>query len=339
MPTVLSDMRSTFSWSAVIAGALAAMAVSLGLLALGSGIGLSLASPYNISPSAKTLGIGAAVWIILAQMWGYAAGGYIAGRLGSRWSESEHESNFADGAHGFVVWALGVVITGLVVAKIGLASAGGVATLGAGALSAAPSAAAATDSTGYVVDSLFRRDAPAAAAAGPSATAPAATPPAAGAPLTTTPAATPTAGPSAPMATPQGEQPPTMMAVAPRAPATSDTRAEVGRLFTSGFREGRLSDPDRSYLSRIVAERTGLPGEIAAGRVQDAERRVAAAAKEAADKAAKAGAFASFWSFMALLLGAVAATLAAVYGGNQRDEWLLRGSGVEAPARRSRTTA
>ena len=338
MPPILSDIRSTFSWSAVVAGALAAMAVSVALLALGSGIGLSLVSPYNISPSATTLGIGAAVWIILAQMWGYAAGGYVAGRLGSRWSESEHESNFADGAHGFVVWALGVFLTGLVVAKIGLASAGGVATLGAGALTAAPSAAAATDGTGYIVDSLFRKEAPAAAASGPSATAPAATPPAAGAPLTTAPAATPPAGPSAQMATPQGEQPPTMMAQAPQAPAAADTRAEVGRMFTSGFREGRLSDPDRAYLSRIVAERTGIPGEIATGRVQDAERRVAAAAKEVADKAAKAGAFASFWSFMALLLGAVSATLAAVYGGNQRDEWLLRGGSVEASTRRSRTT-
>jgi hypothetical protein len=127
-----------------------------------------------------------------------------------------------------------------------------------------------------------------------------------------------------------------MMAIAPQTPASSDLRAEVGRIFNSGVRDGRLSDTDRNYLGRIVSERTGIASELASGRVQDAERRALAAAKEAADRASKAGAFASFWTFMALMLGAVSATLAGVFGGNQRDEWALRRVGNFEPAPRAR---
>ncbi|HWC94639.1 MAG TPA: hypothetical protein VG475_16185 [Pseudolabrys sp.] len=43
-------------------------------------------------------------------------------------------------------------------------------------------------------------------------------------------------------------------------------------------------------------------------------------AGDAAEAARKAAAYASFWSFMALLFGAVAATLAGILGGELRDE-------------------
>ena len=52
--------RTPFWWSAAIAGALAATAVTLIIVALGSGIGLSFASPYS-GPSATTMTIAAAV--------------------------------------------------------------------------------------------------------------------------------------------------------------------------------------------------------------------------------------------------------------------------------------
>jgi hypothetical protein len=43
------------------------------------------------------------------------------------------------------------------------------------------------------------------------------------------------------------------------------------------------------------------------------------AVKETADKAAKAGAYFSFWTFMSMLFGGVAATLAGMLGGQLRD--------------------
>ena len=54
---------SPFSWSAAIAGAFAATAVTFLVVALGSGIGLSSAWPSWSSPSATALTLGAAVWL------------------------------------------------------------------------------------------------------------------------------------------------------------------------------------------------------------------------------------------------------------------------------------
>jgi hypothetical protein len=73
---------SSLSWSAAIAGALAATAVTFLIIALGSGIGLSFASPYS-GPSAKAMTIAAAVWLLMAETMGFATGGYLAGRLRS----------------------------------------------------------------------------------------------------------------------------------------------------------------------------------------------------------------------------------------------------------------
>jgi hypothetical protein len=64
--------HTPFSWSAAIAGALAATAVTLIVAALGSGIGLSFASPYGSGPSATTMTIAAAVWLVMAQTMGRA---------------------------------------------------------------------------------------------------------------------------------------------------------------------------------------------------------------------------------------------------------------------------
>jgi hypothetical protein len=83
LPEADDVSHSPFSWSAAIAGTLAAMAVSFIVIALGSGIGLSFASPFSSGPSATSLTLAAAVWLVLAQTLGFATGGYLAGRLRS----------------------------------------------------------------------------------------------------------------------------------------------------------------------------------------------------------------------------------------------------------------
>jgi hypothetical protein len=50
-------------------------------------------------------------------------------------------------------------------------------------------------------------------------------------------------------------------------------------------------------------------------------REAATAAKEAADSARKAFAYAALWIFISLLSGAFVASLAAIYGGRRRDIW------------------
>ena len=102
---------SGLSWSGIIAGVFTATAVTFVFIALGSGIGLSLASPFSASPSAGTLTVLGAVWLVFAQAIGFATGGYVAGRLRREpMPVPTSETNFRDAASGLVVWAIGVVV-------------------------------------------------------------------------------------------------------------------------------------------------------------------------------------------------------------------------------------
>src|SRR5262249_24259194 len=86
-----------------------------------------------------------------------------------------------------------------------------------------------------------------------------------------------------------------------------------------GISQGGISDQDRTYLAQLVSQRTGIGQDEAQRRVSDVENKAKETAKDTADKAAKAGAYLSFWMFMALLFGATAATLAGIEGGSLRD--------------------
>ena len=109
-PATAEGGQTPLSWSAAIAGAIAATAVTVMSVALGSGIGLSFASPYGSGPSVTTLTIIAAVWLVMAQTMGFATGGYLAARLRSPTYDGViGETTFRDGAQGIVVWAIGVV--------------------------------------------------------------------------------------------------------------------------------------------------------------------------------------------------------------------------------------
>jgi hypothetical protein len=106
------------------------------------------------------------------------------------------------------------------------------------------------------------------------------------------------------------------------APATGaisgpDTaRAEIGRLLTASFRDGGdLVPADRTYVARVVAARTGLSPADADKRVTE----VITETKQSLDKSRKAAAQISLWLAASLLLGAFAASLAAVEGGQLRD--------------------
>jgi hypothetical protein len=129
---------SAVSWSAIIAGAVAAAAASVVLLALGSGLGLAASAPSAHAPSPATFGVMTAVWLILTQWVASGLGGYLSGRLRTRWIGTHvHEVFFRDTAHGFLTWALAAVATAVL---IGPALAGA-ADAGAPAASVDPDAA------------------------------------------------------------------------------------------------------------------------------------------------------------------------------------------------------
>ena len=107
---------SALSWSAVIGGTVAAIAVTLTLLALGSAFGLATISPWpGLGAKPTSFTIGAGVWLILTQWLSAAMGGYLAGRLRVRWTGLHtDEVFFRDTAHGFLTWATATVIMAVV---------------------------------------------------------------------------------------------------------------------------------------------------------------------------------------------------------------------------------
>jgi hypothetical protein len=104
---------SGVSWSAIIAGAFATAALSLALLALGTGIGFSESAAWiGGRVSATRIGWTAVIWLVVMQLIASSVGGYLAGRLRTRWVHVHtHEVYFRDTAHGFLVWAVSLVMT------------------------------------------------------------------------------------------------------------------------------------------------------------------------------------------------------------------------------------
>jgi hypothetical protein len=101
---------SAASWPAILAGAFVAAGASLILLALGSGFGLASVSAWG-SFAAKT-----AIWLIVMQWISAGLGGYIAGRLRTRWIGTHtHEVFFRDTAHGLVTWAVATVAVAAII--------------------------------------------------------------------------------------------------------------------------------------------------------------------------------------------------------------------------------
>src|ERR1700710_1920934 len=106
------------SWPSIVAGAVAACALTLVLLAFGTGLGLTVVSPWAGSGvSATTFKIGTGLYLIVIAMLSSSIGGYIAGRLRPRWGGGRSdEVYFRDTAHGFVSWAFASVIGAILLA-------------------------------------------------------------------------------------------------------------------------------------------------------------------------------------------------------------------------------
>jgi hypothetical protein len=140
------------SWGAIIAGAVCGAAISLLLFAFGSAIGLTAVSPWpHLGLSPVVLAVIAALWVAIVQVVGFGAAGYVAGRVRNSWrSVTPHEQRFRDGMHGFIAWALALLMG----SAFAVSAAGGL--LRGGAQAAAPIAAA----------SMASRQAPAAVTPG-----------------------------------------------------------------------------------------------------------------------------------------------------------------------------
>jgi hypothetical protein len=152
-----AEENPAVSWPAIAAGAIAAAALTLVLLAFGAGMGFSAVSPWgNSGISASTFQITTALHLIVVALLASVVGGYVAGRLRTRWvGVHTHEVFFRDTAHGFLAWALATVIGAGFLA----AAASNIASGASPAL--APAANVSTTAGGgspldYYVDALLR---------------------------------------------------------------------------------------------------------------------------------------------------------------------------------------
>ena len=143
------------AWGAVIAGAIAASALTFVLITFGAAIGLAIASPSATwRDTSVALALLSGLWLLLTAVASFALGGYLAGRLRTTWdTATAEEVEFRDGIHGILVWGLAIIIG---------------ATLAWGAVRAAapqaasntlaPTAATAEPLLAFELDRLFRAD-------------------------------------------------------------------------------------------------------------------------------------------------------------------------------------
>jgi putative Mn2+ efflux pump MntP len=280
--------KSAVSWPAIFAGAVIAAAATLLLMALGAGLGLASISRSNHSASATTFAVTGAIWLILTQWISAGLGGYIAGRLRTRWIGTHtHEVFFRDTAHGLITWAVATVLVAAVLSssvRSGVGAAGHAAaeaasggmqgamqsTAGLGSPASAGSAAGpASPLSAYSIDKLFRSTGSA------------------------------------------GAGPPT------------DPRTETGHIIADALVNGSVPDADRAYLADQVAARTGISQTDAQARVDAFIASVMQAQqklKAEADAARKAAAKTSIFLALSMLVGAFIASVAAALGGRLRDE-------------------
>jgi hypothetical protein len=251
--------HSAVSWAAVLAGAFVTAALGLILLALGAGMGLSSLSPWSATGAAAT-GKGAFLWIGGLEIVASAIGGYMAGRLRTKWVDvHSDEVYFRDTAHGFLAWCVAFVLTA------GFLTSAASTMVGDSRGAAGSRVEQTADGADrYFVDQLYRVD------------------------QTTAPGAV---------------------------AADATLRAEVGMIFAHSIRQRGINPADKAYLDASVASRTGLSSADADKRVSD----VFDQAQQSLDAARKAAAHTLYWLFVALLMGAFAASGAATFGGRERD--------------------
>ena len=157
--------RSGVSWGAILAGAAAATALSLVLYLLGSGLGLSAASPWSDN-SGVAFGIGAILWLTLTQLAASAIGGYMAGRLRVKWtSVHTDEVYFRDTAHGLLTWAVSTMLAAALFSSVIGKMTGTAVDAGAGVAKATMASGCRGGCAGgnpldYFSDMMLRTDKP-----------------------------------------------------------------------------------------------------------------------------------------------------------------------------------
>lgn len=273
------------SWGAVFAGAVIAAAVSAMLLTGGTGLGFLSMSPWrNAGPPATVLAAGSIVWLLVSQLIAYGVGGFITGRLRTRWRDAApDEVYFRDTAHGFLMWAVSAIIGLLLISAATMSWVSGgaraAASLAGSATAVAAEGAQAGNQSGnrgawldYFTDALLRPNDPGAAL-------------------------------------PARDARPEVARLLARG-VVEGQLSDADRAYLVQVIAQRAGVNEASAQQRLTQIQTQARQAVAQAQQK---------AKEAADVARKGAALFSIWAFVALLMGAFVASFSATVGGRMRD--------------------
>jgi hypothetical protein len=327
--------RSPFSWSAAIAGATTATALT-GLLLLFGGL---LSAIRN--QDENTWNFAAAIYFVSSYAFGFFAGGYLVGRLTGVQTDSPAEESFRAAAHGLVAWGLA---GGIWISAFAL-------SLGEPGAAAEHVSNAAISPTSYWVDTLFRPQAPnnrhasldgvqfAQADTGQSTDATTSPPPSDETQTPPTPNV-PLNGEqylgNAPDTSPPNERlnvqrnvvrhtpgdlaPEPQPLVEPSLEKLVADKSEVGRMLDADLAQGGyLSVDDRDRAAQLIAQDANLSYEDATTRVNSVQGRIRAQKDAAATMLHHQESMASLWLSISLLIGAVTSVFAAVFARREHD--------------------
>jgi hypothetical protein len=265
------------SWGAVLAGAVVAVTVGAMLNLLGLAVGATTMEPAQpgASTSASLLGMAGGIWLLVANLIGLAMGGWVAARLSGT-------ADGTDGAlHGLSVWAVGFLLSAVLLGNIVAGTAntalrGAAAALGGAASSATEQAAQALGAEG---------------------------------------------GTAQPGALLERLEQSLRSGGNPASLSPEERRAEMARILGQRVRQGGFEAAQRERLAELAAAEYGIPPDQAEQRItrleaeaRDMAQQAASTARQAAARAAEATAIGAYWIFAAMTLGAVAAVLGARLG-------------------------
>jgi hypothetical protein len=269
-------LPSRISWGAVFAGGVVAVAVGVMLNVLGLAVGATTIDPMapGETPSASTFGIAGGIWLLVANLIGLAVGGYVAARLSGTADDT-------DGVlHGLSVWAIGFLISVVLLGNAAAGAVGGISRMVGGA----------AQGLGQGAGEAISAVAPAAANVDPRAM------------IERLQTGLQTGGDPATMNSDQRRAEMAQI-VGNRVTSGNAEPAARDRLASLVAAEyGIAPEEARTRVDRLEAEATRV--------AQEAETRARAAAESAAEGAAVG----AYWIFAAMLLGAVAAVLGARTG-------------------------
>lgn len=280
--TVEDYSIGNISWAAVLAGAVAIVVVTLVMMAFGTGLGFAAVSPWpNSGLSGRSLTVMAAVWLVIVQWLSALMGGYLSGRLRSRWEGVQgREVYFADSAHGFLAWSIATILGFLLVGATAAHMISNAENIAASATQEQTASATgggtgagmehnALNPMSYYVDSLFRSEHPDATMPGVDV---------------------------------RGESERILLSGLKNGNVSNTDQDYLTRLV-----EARTGLPPADAQRRVTDVLTRAKGDEAKMR-------------QVADDARRATASFSIYAFLSMLVGAFIASVAAALGGRHRDE-------------------